>query len=146
MYNVNTVQIEEILTFIDQSILPCLEDVMSASKEEFEAVEPLTAFAAERMFHLFIEATTDIGNLLIDGFIMRDPGSYEDIVDIMEDERVFPEDSALAYKKIVQLRKRLIADYTMNHRQILYDVYHNTNDEMMAYTTYIRKYLQKELW
>ena len=30
----------------------------------------------------------DVGNLMIDGFIMRDPGSYEDIIDILIDEKV----------------------------------------------------------
>ncbi|GAA3319942.1 hypothetical protein GCM10020331_028930 [Ectobacillus funiculus] len=29
----------------------------------------------------------DVGNAIIDGFIMRDPGSYEDIIDILVDEK-----------------------------------------------------------
>ena len=32
---------------------------------------------------------------MIDGFIMRDPGSYEDIIDIMEDERVITTEMAV---------------------------------------------------
>lgn len=32
---------------------------------------------------------------MIDGFIMRDPGSYEDIIDILVDERVIPKDTKL---------------------------------------------------
>ena len=35
-----------------------------------------------------IESIIDVGNTMIDGFIMRDPGGYEDIIDIMEDEKV----------------------------------------------------------
>ena len=133
MYNVNTIRIEEILTYIDQDILPCLEEVMSASRDQFVVSTPVNGFAAERLFHLFIEATTDIGNLLIDGFIMRDPGSYEDIVDIMEDERVYPPDAAQTYKTIVQLRKRLISDYTGNHREVLFDTYHKTHGSLKIY-------------
>ena len=42
---------------------------------------------------------------MIDGFIMRDPGSYEDIIDIMEDERVITTEMAVPLKKVIELRK-----------------------------------------
>ena len=35
-----------------------------------------------------MESMMDVGNLMIDGFIMRDPGSYEDIIDILVDEKL----------------------------------------------------------
>ena len=46
------------------------------------------SLALERIANVLIESIIDVGNTMIDGFIMRDPGSYEDIIDIMEDERV----------------------------------------------------------
>ena len=35
---------------------------------------------------------------MIDGFIMRDPGSYEDIIDILMDERVISAEEGQAMK------------------------------------------------
>ena len=44
---------------------------------------------------------------MIDGFIMRDPGSYEDIIDILDDEKVITTEMSEGFKKIVSLRKNL---------------------------------------
>lgn len=41
----------------------------------------------------------DVGNAVIDGFIMRDPGSYEDIIDILQDEKVISEEKAMQFKR-----------------------------------------------
>lgn len=54
--------------------------------------------ALERLVQLLIESIIDVGNMMIDGFIMRDPGSYEDIIDILEDEKVIPQSESSAYK------------------------------------------------
>jgi len=58
----------------------------------FEAEEnwlqsDITKLAVERIGHNVMESMMDVGNLMIDGFIMRDPGSYEDIIDILIDEK-----------------------------------------------------------
>ena len=42
----------------------------------------------ERCLHLAVEVVTDVGSCLIDGFIMRDAGSYEDIISIIHEEQV----------------------------------------------------------
>ena len=44
---------------------------------------------------------------MIDGFIMRDPGSYDDIFDILEDEKVITEEMCGSFKNVIQLRKNL---------------------------------------
>lgn len=145
MYNVNTQRIEEILTYIDHSLLPSLQAIMQSGKQELLS-DSIAAFAAERIVHLFIEGMTDVGNFLIDGFIMRDPGSYEDIVDIMEDEGVYTTEQAVAFKDIVLLRKDLVQNYTVSIHERLYDVYAEHSNVMNTYTSLIRSYLKKELW
>lgn len=145
MYNVNTERIEEILTYIDKSLMPSLSAIMQNSKSEFLG-QPLAGFAAERIFHLFIEGMTDVGNFLIDGFIMRDPGSYEDIVDIMEDEKVYTVEQAAVFKEIVLFRKNLVQDYTHSIHEKLFDAYVAHSQVMNSYTSLIRAYLKKELW
>ena len=39
-------------------------------------------FAFERIAQMLIESSVDIGNMIIDGFILRDPGNYKDVIDI----------------------------------------------------------------
>ena len=49
---------------------------------------------------------------MIDGFIMRDPGSYEDIIDIMEDEQVITPEMADPLKQVIGLRKMIVREFT----------------------------------
>jgi len=41
-------------------------------------------YAFERIGQMLIESSVDIGNMIIDGFILRDPGNYKDVIDILE--------------------------------------------------------------
>lgn len=45
-------------------------------------------YAFERIAQMLIESSVDIGNMIIDGFILRDPGNYKDVIDILELENV----------------------------------------------------------
>ncbi|MBP1934618.1 DUF86 domain-containing protein [Ammoniphilus resinae] len=145
MYNVDTNQINHLLDFIDSELIVGVEKILLIPREEC-LNDPIDRFALERISQLFIEAMTDIGNLLIDGFIMRDPGSYEDIVDIMADEKVYSPEQAEIFKRFVLFRKSLVGQYTDNISESLYDVYQQYDQTFRQYTTIIRSYLEKELW
>lgn len=67
--------------------------------------------ALERIGHNVMESMMDVGNLMIDGFIMRDPGSYEDIIDILIDEKVVSTDMETSLKAVVGLRKMLVREF-----------------------------------
>ena len=54
----------------------------------------------ERITHNTIESFMDVGNLIIDGFIMRDPGSYDDIIDILIDEKVIASEMEKPFKEL----------------------------------------------
>lgn len=106
MYYVDINQIEERLGF-----LPSLIEASRTLSSGWEPSDPIKAFAQERLLHLAAETVTDIGSLLIDGFLMRDASSYEDIIEILRDEGVL--DAALAepLMGIVKLRRPLVQDY-----------------------------------
>jgi len=145
MYNVDSNRINHLLDFIDSELIVGLEKVLLIPREDC-IKEPIPRFALQRISQLFIEAMTDIGNLLIDGFIMRDPGSYEDIVDIMQDEKVYSPKEAEIFRRFVLLRKSLVGQYTEDISESLYDEYQEHNQIFRRYTTIIRSYLEKELW
>ncbi|AMA62320.1 hypothetical protein ASO14_703 [Kurthia sp. 11kri321] len=66
--------------------------------------------AAARIANVLIEAVIDVGNTLIDGFIMRDPGSYDDIIDILVDEKVVTPDMEAPLKALISHRRVLVRD------------------------------------
>jgi uncharacterized protein YutE (UPF0331/DUF86 family) len=106
MYYVDRQQIEERLGFIPYIINAC-ERLLS----QWDAADPLHVLAQERLLHLAIETVTDVGSLLIDGFLMRDASSYEDIISVLFIEKVFARDLEAPLIELVQLRKPLVQDY-----------------------------------
>lgn len=136
MYFVDQKRIEEILTYMDWLLT-------EFDKSVFESV--VEKLALERMLHILIESTLDVGNQMIDGFIMRDPGSYEDIIDILIDEKVLPAEEETVYKQFVGFRKELVSEYmTVNHDT--HEKYLRENlTTLQTFSTNIRIYLKNEL-
>ena len=81
MYFVNRSEIEQILDYYNE-VLEVLDKQPQYSNKLIDRL------ALERSIHVLIEVILDVGNKMIDGFIMRDPGSYYDIIDILIDEKV----------------------------------------------------------
>ncbi|MFD1020500.1 DUF86 domain-containing protein [Thalassobacillus hwangdonensis] len=105
----------------------------------------LEKLSLERLTQMTIESVIDAGNMMIDGFIMRDPGSYEDIIDILVDEKVIPEEEEKAYKSFIQLRKPLVQSYTEIEHTTLMDTWKATLPAIEQFSTRIRDYLDNEL-
>ena len=72
-------------------------------------VKPFRKKALERIVHLLVECILDTGNDMIDGFIMRDPGSYDDIMDILVDEKVVPTEEGTHLKNWSRVVKHLFS-------------------------------------
>lgn len=77
--------------FIDRSKITETINYMNSLLDLYEGktswVTLEDQLALERLSHNIVESIIDVGNSMIDGFIMRDPGSYDDIIDIMTDEK-----------------------------------------------------------
>lgn len=110
MYFVDRSKIEETLKFFDV----LLEEIKQSAYQT-----KLEKLGLERVAHMIVESMIDVGNMMIDGFIMRDPGSYEDIIDILVDEKVLPEEESDSYKAVIQLRTVVVRDYlAVDHHEI----------------------------
>jgi uncharacterized protein YutE (UPF0331/DUF86 family) len=137
MYFVDRNKIEETLRY--------MEKLLHIYKQKPSWDDELSQLALERIVHLVIEAILDVGNAMIDGFIMRDPGSYEDIIDILTDERVITADDAKGLKAIIGYRKMLVHHYTnVDHAKLLEEVQKHF-PALQAYPSAIRTYLENEL-
>ncbi|CAD2073288.1 DUF86 domain-containing protein [Phocicoccus pinnipedialis] len=67
--------------------------------------------ALERVCQMLIEATVDVGNSIIDAFVLRDPGNYLDVMDIMKNEKVIPEADFAKFETTFKWRAVLVRDY-----------------------------------
>lgn len=137
MYFVDREKIESTLVFLEQKF-----SLFEKTKGWNSQIEKL---ALERTSHVIIEAILDVGNAMIDGFIMRDPGSYEDIVDILEDEKVIDEELSKSCKEIIKYRKMLVQLYTeINHEEIR-AVFSKQLPIIKQFPAKVRGYLLNEL-
>lgn len=136
MYFVDREKIEDILQYMEK----ILKHFSEHHSDKFE-----DNLALERMTHISIETIIDVGNMMIDGFIMRDPGSYEDIIDILTDENVLPEAEIDQYKKFIRLRKEVVQNYTSIEHDTLMQEWMEQLSSIQAFPERIRHYLNNEL-
>jgi uncharacterized protein YutE (UPF0331/DUF86 family) len=137
MYFVDREKIEEILKYLEKLIHLFLNQKVWST--------PLEKAALERLNHMMIESVLDVGNSMIDGFIMRDPGSYDDIIDILMDEKVISAETGTSLKTLIQYRKRLVQFYTDVDHQELQEDFTKHLHELVNFAANVRDYLANEL-
>lgn len=137
MYFVDRKKINEHLVYMN--------DLLKALKEMPYPENKVEILAVERVAHMLIESMMDVGNMIIDGFIMRDPGSFEDILDILIDEKVVPNNEAVALKQVVNLRKSLVQEYTSADVKETFETITKHLSELSAFPAHIKRYLEEEL-
>ncbi|MDG5471768.1 DUF86 domain-containing protein [Jeotgalibacillus sp. ET6] len=137
MYFVDREKIEQMLVY--------MEEKTSYFNQQISFEKETEKLALERTAHMIIESILDVGNSMIDGFIMRDPGSYDDIIDILDDEKVVTEEMTPLLKNLIQLRKQLVQEYlTVNHDEIARSM-EKSIPAVSQFPSRIRKYLETEL-
>jgi len=137
MFFVNREKIEDTLTF--------LEGQINIFKQLDQIENQVQKAALERVAQMMLESVIDVGNSLIDGFIMRDPGSYEDIIDILLDERVISGKDGEQLKKLIPFRKNLVLFFTSIDHEELYRLINENLQAFIDFPTHVRTYLAKEL-
>lgn len=137
MYFVDRQKIEQYLTR--------LENNLNLYKEKEAWEDELSLLALERLTQSITDNVLDTSNVIIDGFIMRDPGSYEDIIDILLDERVITKEMEEQFKNVLPLRKMVVQEYlSMNHEELVQVLQEN----ILAFEKFpqaVRGYLENEL-
>jgi len=139
VYYVNREQIDHRL-----NALPDVADALEMLAADWQGTV-LQGLAQERSLHLAVEIVTDVGSYLIDGFIMRDASSYEDIIDIIGEEGVFPAERKAPLAELVRLRKPLVQDYWKWDRAALHPLTPRIPDVLRAFRQDVVSYLEREL-
>lgn len=138
MYFVDQNQINKTLAYMEQLI----ETFESEANWHQSEVNKL---AVERIAHGLIEGIIDVGNSIIDGFIMRDPGSYDDIIDILEDEKVILSDQAVPLKSFISLRPMIVRQFMEVDSIKVETSIRETLGELKQFPGQVRDYLTNEL-
>lgn len=138
MYFIDRQKINETLAYME-SLLTLFEGHQKWHESKVHAL------ALERIAHTIVESIIDVGNSMIDGFIMRDPGSYDDIIDIMEDEKVISSEMAEPLKKVIGLRKMIVREFVEVDNEQIEAVLNETKEEIKQFPEKVRYYLENEL-
>src|SRR5699024_12440644 len=105
MYFVNRSKIEK--------TLECFDDIIKVLDQESSFTNSvMNKLALERIIHVLVESMLDTGNMMIDGFIMRDQGSFYDIIDILTDDEVLLNESVSIYNALIDARQQCEKEYT----------------------------------
>lgn len=137
MYYVNKEQLVKRLEFI-----PTLIQGMEQLQQQWNLDNTLHVLAQERLLHLSIETVTDIGSYMIDGFIMRDASSYEDIIEVNYGEQVFDANVQEVLLELVKLRKPLVQQYFEWDRSTLHPMITRLPQALDDFSKQVYSYLE----
>ncbi|WP_409302513.1 DUF86 domain-containing protein [Peribacillus sp. SCS-155] len=137
MYFVDRQKIEQLLIYLEKQL------TLFEGNKNWD--DQLLALSLERIIQTSIDSVLDVGNAMIDGFIMRDPGSFEDIIDILLDENVITESDSVQFKNTLPLRKNLVQEYTDPALSDHLAVFGENLDAFKKYPDAIRQYLNSQL-
>jgi len=142
VYFVDREQIEQRLTYIRTFLIQASDTV----ERDVEHLDPLVLrLSRERVLHLSIEAVTDIGSLMIDGFVMRDASSYEDIIEVLQGEEVFDRSTGAELFELVKLRRLLVQRYDEVDERLLAAWGPKMSQLLSVFADSIEQYLEREL-
>lgn len=136
MYLIDKDKITSLLNFMEKRCLQ-LDEVINAKGIAGD-------LARERYAEVLIASILDVGHLLIDGFMMRDAGSYEDIICILADEQVIPQEEKPALIKFVSLRAVFLREYEAIDEVKILNAIIAVTEVLQYFPQHIRTYLEKE--
>ena len=138
MYFVDRTKITKNLAHLD-SLLAIFEQEQNWTDHDIKKL------ALQRIGHNVMESMMDVGNVMIDGFIMRDPGSYDDIIDILIDEKVISQEMDAPLKAVVGLRKMIVRDFLEVDEDEIIRVLTASMGALKQFSPKVEAYLVNEL-
>lgn len=137
MYDVDVQRIEQQLQYLERCRHVLQPNALHTKDDQ-------SLFLFTRAIHIAVECMIDVGTVMIDGFIMRDPGGYQDIVDILQDEKVIPGVLAKKISRWVDMRDRLIRHY-VGVELVECDSFLTESEMLYDFQVHVRNYLRQEL-
>lgn len=129
--------------FVDKDELAQKLTYLQALTEDYKDNKD-NHYAYERIAQMLIETTVDIGNMIIDGFILRDPGNYKDVMDILALEEVISSETQQAINETIDWRKQFTYYYIELDIEKIKPVFDQALPHYKQFIEEIKQFLQKE--
>lgn len=142
MYDVNVKRIKQILEFSERILSEVELDQASVPQAHTNI---LTLLSLQRVLQIHFEVFTDVTNLLIDGFVMRDPGGYEDMVDILDDEQVISAETSMMLRELIDFYRQSVKEYLTFEIGSTSQYYEAIYPRLRIFNKEVWSYLQEEL-
>jgi len=97
--------------------------------------------SVERYFQLAIECMIDVGEILIANLRLRKPEDSRDVIDILGENKIFPDKFALHLGPITGFRNLLAHDYLEIDREKVYDHLQNDLQDFDKFSKHIAKFI-----
>lgn len=117
-----------------------LKKYRSCSFNEFRKNDTVRA-AVERYFQLSIECVIDVSEILISNLGLRKPESSKDVLLILGEVKIFPNNFLKHFVGIAGFRNILVHEYLSIDSKKVYNHLQNDLDDFSKFTKYIGKFL-----
>lgn len=96
----------------------------------------------ERQFELAIACILDVGNHITAAQSLRSPEDYRDIITVLGEENIIPQDFAKPLAPVANFRNILVHEYITLDLDIVYQHLQADLDAFVKFAKYISEYLQ----
>lgn len=99
--------------------------------------------AIERYLEVSLECVLDIGEMVISKGGFRKPETYKEIIEILGEEGILPDEFAERFAEAAKLRNILVHMYVEIDIEMIYEILQNNLDDFNDFARYIARYIEK---
>jgi uncharacterized protein YutE (UPF0331/DUF86 family) len=113
-------------------------------RDKFNA-ELSTQWMIEHGLQLAIECVLDIGNHLVAGEQLGTPQSYREIIELLGQQRILPEEFVSRVRGMPGFRNILVHDYLAVDPGVVWDMLHDGPAQFQEFISHIAAHLRTQL-
>jgi len=117
--------------------------IATVSRDKFTA-ELGTQWMIEHGLQLAIECVLDIGNHLVTGEQLGTPQSYREIIELLGQRGILPEDFVTRVRSMPGFRNILVHDYLAVDPSIVWDMLHDGPAQFREFISHIAAHLRTQ--
>lgn len=99
--------------------------------------------AIERYLEVSLECVLDIGEMVISKGGFRKPETYKEIIEILGEEGILPEEFAERFAEAAKFRNILVHMYAEIDVEMVYEILQNNLGDFNDFARFIASYLQR---
>ena len=103
-------------------------------------VDPRSKAFVERYLHLAIEEVFDIANRLVSFHRWREPTGYRDLLLVLKENRVVPEESLSTFQNMASFRNMLVHHYEKIDDEVVFGIFKTRLPDFILFIDLIRQW------